>query len=216
MRIEIIGRGLEISDALSAHVATRLWVSVGRAADHLSWVGAELSRTVGEVASDARFVCRIDAWLRGAGPVSSAHTDVDPGVAVDRAAARLKFAVNQKARELAPRATGDRPCPEWFAERVWEDDGGGWAARRSRDDAADATPAARPAPVREITTPRERRSFEKKEMPVFVPQDDDYVTTVASGNRYQEPHDPPGLARRRAQARVRERAGSRSAIPSRV
>jgi hypothetical protein len=110
-------------EALSEHVNARLWLALGRAAHRVSWVGARLSRAAGTAPGD-RFACRLDAWVRGVGAVTAAHVNEKPGVAVDRAAALLKRAVDRNVAAAAARTSADGWCDDWRAARVWEDDGG--------------------------------------------------------------------------------------------
>ena len=129
MRIAISARGFDMPEALSEHVNARLWLALGRAARRVSWVGARLSFARAKAPRE-RFLCRLDAWLRGVGVVTAAHAHEEPGVAVDRAAALLKRAVERNVAAAATRTSGDG-CDHWRAERVWEDDGGRLAIPRS-------------------------------------------------------------------------------------
>ena len=101
MRVEVFGNGYEVSVMLRTCAESRVWLAVNRPAEHLSWVGVRLMNDDGHALRD-RVVCRLYVWLRGIGLVTVRHTDVDPYVAIDRAAVRLEQAVVRKLREAAP------------------------------------------------------------------------------------------------------------------
>src|SRR3954453_3626123 len=107
MRITISARNLHVSQALSEYVTARLWVAMGRSASQVSWIGARLAPATGDTPGE-RFVCRFDAWVRGVGAVTVAHADQEPRIAVDRAAARLKHAIDRNIVAVAARTSDGR------------------------------------------------------------------------------------------------------------
>lgn len=102
MRVEVFGNDYEVSEMLRKYAESRVWLAVNRATEHLSWVGVRLMGDEGHAQRD-RVVCQLDVWLRGVGLVTVRHTDVDPYVAIDRAAVRLEQAVVRKLREAGRR-----------------------------------------------------------------------------------------------------------------
>jgi hypothetical protein len=135
MRIEMFPKRFSGSPKVGAYAESRVWLSLQRAARHVSWVGLRLCRR-GVDGGGPGFECRADAWLRGAGLVSVSHICPTVRRALDEAAVRLGRAVESqvRARRLGHRATGeddqvwtsvaDHPYCEWAAKRTWEDDGG--------------------------------------------------------------------------------------------
>jgi hypothetical protein len=139
MRIQLFPRRFSDSLRVRAYAESRVWLSLRRAARHVSWVGLRLRR--GAIGGQGPgFECQADAWLRGAGLVSVHHIGPTIRTTLDEAAVRLGRAVESQVRarpsghrpggeEDRPwRSAADRQYCEWTAERTWEDDGG--AVRR--------------------------------------------------------------------------------------
>ena len=195
MHITISASNLPFSQGLSEYVTTRLWVAMGRSASHVSWIGVRLAPATGDTLGE-RFVCRLDAWVRGAGAVTVAHADQEPRIAVDRAAARLKHAVDRNVVAVATRTSDDRWCDDWHAERVWEDDGGGVVIAHAADE------ATRAGSIGASTHRREVSSVSTKDNPYAA-----RPRTPAAGGRREVEHDQLGDLRGRAPARARQVAG---------
>jgi hypothetical protein len=163
MRIQVFPRRFSDSPRVRAYAESRVWLSLRRAARHVSWVGLRLRRGAID-GQGPGFECQADAWLRGAGLVSVRHTGPTVRKTLDEAAVRLGIAVESRvrARLLGHRPDGeehrpwrsaavaaDRQYCEWTAERTWEDDGG--AVRREPE--ARKFPK-RPVPLRGRGAPR--------------------------------------------------------------
>ena len=110
MRVEVFGNGYEVSEMLRTYAESHVWLAVNRAAEHLSSVGVRLMGDEGHTLR-RRVVCQLDVWLRGIGLVAVLHTDVNPYVAIDRAAVRLERMALCSARADATGAGRGRRSP---------------------------------------------------------------------------------------------------------
>jgi ribosome-associated translation inhibitor RaiA len=105
MKLDIIGRGVEITEALSLHVERRLHFALGRfglRVPHVSVTIADLNGPRGGVDQ----LCRIIADITPRGKVVVEARDTDAVIAVARATERLGRAVGNelgRRRELAIR-----------------------------------------------------------------------------------------------------------------
>jgi len=195
MHITISASNLPFSQGLSEYVTTRLWVAMGRSASHVSWIGVRLAPATGDTPGEW-FACRLDAWVRGVGTVTVVHADQEARIAVDRAAARLKHAVDRSVVAVTTRTSDDRWCDDWHAERVWEDDGGRVATARGADKATCAGSIG--------------ASTHRREVSSVSTQDNHYTArprTPAAGGGREVKHDQLGDLRGRAPARARQVAG---------
>jgi ribosomal subunit interface protein len=105
MRIDVRGRGCEVSLALGAYAERRALFAMGRFSPRIERVSVTLSDANGPRGGVDK-ECQIVARLRPSGGLRVEEQDVDVYVAIDRATERLARAV---AREIARRRESRRP-----------------------------------------------------------------------------------------------------------
>ncbi len=99
MRIDVRGRGCEVSLALSSYAKRRALFAIGRFSPRIEGVSVLLSDANGPRGGVDK-ECRLVARLRPSGGLRVAERDADMYAAIDRATERLARAV---AREIARR-----------------------------------------------------------------------------------------------------------------
>ncbi len=102
MRIDIHPINLTLAKELTQYAETRMWQATRRASRRVTWIGVWLTNDPGDD-GEARFSCRLDAWVRGVGIITIRHFDSNAGGAIDIAAGRLEQAIAGKVRRLAQR-----------------------------------------------------------------------------------------------------------------
>ena len=100
MRIETHGSNIVISPELEKHTERCIWLAAQRHRQRISWVGVQFTEHRGE-GEPLRTLCQIDLWLHKAGLITIRHTDTNPYVAVDLAAARLRQVLRSAPKDPA-------------------------------------------------------------------------------------------------------------------
>jgi hypothetical protein len=111
MRIDVFADKFAVNDGLRSFIECRVWLSLHRWMKRVPWVGVRLRGLPGPAPHSVR--CQIDAWVRGAGPVTATITSDDPYVAVGLATSRLRRAVMRRVQGLVRTSRGG---PESFTE----------------------------------------------------------------------------------------------------
>lgn len=96
MRIDLLPKRFEVSEGLRAYAQTRVWVGLRHWRHRIPWVAVRLTG-LGDAAPKA-LRCRVDAWVRGAGPVSATVTCDDAYFGVGLAVSRVRREVERRVR----------------------------------------------------------------------------------------------------------------------
>lgn len=105
MRIEVKGRGFDVSLALGSYAERRALFAFGRFSHRIERVSVLLSDTNGPRGGIDK-ECRLLVRLRPSGTLRVAEQDVDMYAAIDRASERMARAVARElARRRGPRST---------------------------------------------------------------------------------------------------------------
>lgn len=105
MRIEVRGRGFDVSLALGSYAERRALFAFGRFAPRIEGVSVLLSDTNGPRGGIDK-ECQLRARLRPSGALRVAEQDADMYAAIDRASERMaRTMARELARRRAPRST---------------------------------------------------------------------------------------------------------------
>ncbi|HOB76208.1 MAG TPA: HPF/RaiA family ribosome-associated protein [Phycisphaerae bacterium] len=97
MRIKVSVINTELPLALRNYAEVRTWLALQRFANRVRWVNVWLRTCNGDRGGDGK-LCRMEAWLGRAGSIVVEQMDVDPYMAIDAAAIRLKRAIADRLK----------------------------------------------------------------------------------------------------------------------